>query len=276
MTLHLIVNADDYGRSAGISRGIRDAHQHGIVTSTTCMMNFATTDEDIALALRDTPQLGLGVHLVLTSGRPLLPPPQIPTLTAATGTFHDLRSLMERLPEINPAEAQSEWRAQIEKFMRAAGRPPTHLDAHHHAAYFTAGLFRAMLELAQEYGCAIRLPTATTDGQIIGIPDYLHDALRDFMPRLLVEFTPRAPDAFYATFYDQMATRAELLRLINNLPAQGVYEIMCHPGYADEALIVSSVYARQRENELAVLTDSGARQAIIARAIQPATFAVLG
>jgi predicted glycoside hydrolase/deacetylase ChbG (UPF0249 family) len=73
MTLRLIVNADDYGRTPGVSRGIREAHRRGIVTSTTCMMNMPAVVDDIALALEETPRLGLGVHLVLTSGRPLLP-----------------------------------------------------------------------------------------------------------------------------------------------------------------------------------------------------------
>ncbi|HEX5941948.1 MAG TPA: ChbG/HpnK family deacetylase, partial [Anaerolineales bacterium] len=57
----LIVNSDDYGRTPEISRGIREAHLQGVVTSTTCMMNITTTAEDIALALRETPALGLGV-----------------------------------------------------------------------------------------------------------------------------------------------------------------------------------------------------------------------
>ena len=70
----LIINADDYGRSPDISRGIRQAHLHGVVTSTTCMMNIPTTAADIAVAVRETPQLGLGVHLVLTMGRPVSAP----------------------------------------------------------------------------------------------------------------------------------------------------------------------------------------------------------
>ncbi len=56
--IRLIVNSDDYGRSSEVSRGIRDAHTNGIVSSTTCMMNFPNIDADLALALQETPDLG--------------------------------------------------------------------------------------------------------------------------------------------------------------------------------------------------------------------------
>ncbi len=48
----LIINSDDYGRTPDISRGIREAHLRGVVTSTTCMMNIPTTADDIAMALQ--------------------------------------------------------------------------------------------------------------------------------------------------------------------------------------------------------------------------------
>ncbi len=68
MPKRLIINSDDYGRSPDISRGIRESHLQGVVTSTTCMMNISTTADDIVVALKETPRLGLGIHLVLTMG----------------------------------------------------------------------------------------------------------------------------------------------------------------------------------------------------------------
>jgi hypothetical protein len=275
MTTRLIVNSDDYGRSAEVSRGVRQAHRHGIVTSTTCMMNMPTVEQDIRLAIRETPRLGMGVHLVLTSGRPLLAASQIPSLTTPDGTFLSLEGLITRLAEIDAAQAKAEWRAQIEKFIAASGRTPTHLDSHHHASYFTEPLFRAMLVLAQEYGCAIRLAIAQGDGEsMAGLPPEALVHILEFAPRLLKEFKPRAPDAFYASFYDELATKAELLRIINSLP-EGTFELMCHPGYADPGLIASSGYARQRETELAILTNAEVRMAIQARRIRLVSFADL-
>ena len=109
MTLQLIVNADDYGRSPNVSRGIRQAHRQGIVTSTTCMMNFANVADDLSRALQETPALGLGVHLVLTAERPLLPPAQLPTLTTREGTFPRLNGFLGVLAQQPGFVAEYQW-----------------------------------------------------------------------------------------------------------------------------------------------------------------------
>jgi predicted glycoside hydrolase/deacetylase ChbG (UPF0249 family) len=275
MRMRLIVNADDYGRTAAVSQGVRIAHLFGIVTSTTCMMNMPTVVDDICTALEETPHLGLGVHLVLTSGKPLLPAEQVSSLVSADGSFHKLDQLLARLDQIDPEQVQAEWRAQVEKFVAAAGRAPTHLDSHHHSSYFTEPLFRGMLELAREYGAGIRLVIAQGhDDSLAGLPAQVLTSIQEYAPRLLNELKPRTPHIFHASFYEPMATKEELLRLINTLQP-GTSELMCHPGYSDPILLAGSVYARQRESELAILTNPEIRQAIHARGIQLISFAQL-
>jgi predicted glycoside hydrolase/deacetylase ChbG (UPF0249 family) len=275
VSISLIFNADDYGHNPDVSRGIREAHLRGVVTSTTCMMNSPTVEDDLALALQETPALGLGVHLVLTWGRPLLPVVEVPSLTTAEGGFHKLGPFIDRLAEMNPAEAKAEWRAQVEKFRAVSGRNPTHLDSHHHSSYYSEGLFRAMLELAQEYGCAIRPATSQGNDEMEGFPAQTVEVMREATPRLLAEFKPRSPRAFFASFYDRGTTQAEIERIIANLPGDGVYEVMCHPGYANEELIANSGYARQRETELAVLTDAAVRAMLDEKGIGLVTFAAV-
>jgi predicted glycoside hydrolase/deacetylase ChbG (UPF0249 family) len=138
----LIINSDDYGRTPEISRGIREAHLKGVVTSTTCMMNIPTTASDIAIALQETPTLGMGVHLVLTMGRPVLPHTEVSSITDEEGNFFKLDKFMEHVSALDADEVKAEWRAQIEAFIQAAGRGPTHLDSHHHSSYFKPELFR--------------------------------------------------------------------------------------------------------------------------------------
>src|SRR5262245_61335022 len=82
----LIVNADDYGRAPSVSAGIREAHLRGLVTSTTAMMNMPNMETELVAAQRLCPRLGLGVHLTLTAESPLLPPEQLPSLMALSGT----------------------------------------------------------------------------------------------------------------------------------------------------------------------------------------------
>ena len=276
MTLRLIINSDDYGRTADISRGIRDAHLRGLVTSTTTMMNMPTAAEDVKIALQETPLLGLGVHLVLTAGQPLLSPEKVRSLITPEGRFLSLGTLIQNADSINPAEAKLEWRAQIEKFIAAAGKKPTHLDSHHHSSYFTPGLFQAMLELAQEYDVPIRLPLAESSKTTMdGIPGPLAASMLEAAPRLLAQFQPRSTDGFFVTFYDEGATREELIRILDRLPESGTFEIMCHPGYVDETFARESSYAWQRHSELEVLTDPQMRAEIEKRGIQLVNFAQL-
>ncbi len=275
MAVKLIVNADDYGRSTGVSRGIREAHSRGIVTSTTCLMNFANIADDLALALEETPELGLGTHLVLTSGSPLLPPDQIRTLVDENGRFLKYIPFLENRHQLDPAQLKAEWRAQIEKFMQLSGRKPTHLDSHHHAAFWSEQLFRTILELAAEYGCAIRQMAAQPGGDPIGIPSILFDEVREFVPRLLAELSPPFPDCFYATFYDELATKEHLLHIIEYFPSQGTVELMCHPGFSDDYLLDATIYNTQRETELEVLTNPEIIRALHTRQVNLTTFAHL-
>lgn len=255
MTIRLIVNADDYGRSANVSRGIRDAYLHGILRSTTCMMNLPSVINDIKIAQRETPELGMGVHLVLTAGRPLLPADKVPTLTGPDGAFLKLDQLIAARARVDPAEAKAEWRAQIENFIAVTGFKPTHLDSHHHSSYFTPGLFQSMLELAREYDIAIRLPVEPeARDTLAGIPAELLQPVVEAAPRLLQQFRPRHPDAFFASFYDASATKEELFRIFHSLE-DGTFEVMAHPGYSDPDLIAGTSYAIQRDLELQILTD---------------------
>lgn len=274
MPKHLIINSDDYGRTPDISRGIREAHLHGVVTSTTCMMNIPTTPADIATALRETPNLGLGVHLVLTAERPLLSREQAKTITNEDGSFLKLATLISKIDQVDVKEVKAEWHAQIELFVKSAGRKPTHLDSHHHSSYFSPALFRAMLELAKEYDCGIRLSVVYGSDDMAGLPSELIGPIKEYTPKLLTEFNPRRPNAFFASFYDESATREELNRIFDQVQ-EGVCEVMCHPGYVDDAFAKESSYNKQRETELEILTDPAIKQSIQERGIELINFANL-
>ena len=262
----LIINSDDYGRTPEISGGIRAAHLRGVVTSTTCMMNIPTTTDDVAVALKETPNLGLGVHLVLTMGRPVSAPETVPSIVDENGNFFKYTPLIAPLTSLNMEEVKKEWRSQIETFIAASGRKPTHIDSHHHSSYFSPTLFRGMLELAQEYNCAIRFPFTEVSSEI--------EETAKHVPELVQEFTPRRPDVFFVNFYDKTATEEDLLNIISNV-GEGTSEIMCHPGYVDDAFAQESVYNFQRERELKILTDAAIKQALESQNIKLITFADL-
>ena len=111
----LIVNADDFGRSAGINEGILQAHEHGIVTSASLMVRWPAA-ADAAASAREAPTLSVGLHLDLSEWR-----------------HHDGEwvQVYERAPEEREA-VELEVRAQLEVFRSLLGVDPTHLDSHQH------------------------------------------------------------------------------------------------------------------------------------------------
>lgn len=270
MTRKLIINADDYGRTPGVSAGIRYAHVNGIVTSTSALMTRPGIAEDLELARRDCPELEIGVHLVSTSGPSLLPAQDIPSLTGGTPGFRGLVELTEDLASVVLEEAVAEWTAQIERFIALTGHTPGHLDAHHHFAYFRADLFEGMAGLAGRYGCPVRLQMPLPGYSIGGIPQDLLPDISAYLPRLAARYGLRTPDYFYDGWYDDGATFSGLVDVLPALPEGSVTEMMCHPGYADSGLLDAedgSIYNRQRERELHILTNPALRSHLDAHGI---------
>ena len=264
MTTRLIINADDYGRTPGISAGIRQAHLQGVVTSTTCMMNLPSVESDLIVAMKECPNLGLGVHLNMTYGQPLTDTVKLSKFVNADGRLPGLEGFLERLPRLETDLVEGEWRSQIERFISSTGKKPTHLDSHHHMSYFTRDLFSLMLDLARDYECAIRYPLQ--DGLVVtGIPDELTSDMAKFLPDLLQNTSIRHPNGFITTFYDEGISLEEMFSILDGL-TDGTFEIMTHPGFVGIGL--DSAYNMQREIELKVLTTPKLRKEIEIRGIE--------
>ncbi|HTX78844.1 MAG TPA: ChbG/HpnK family deacetylase [Longilinea sp.] len=259
MARYLIVNADDYGLSPGVSEGIRQAHLKGIVTSTTAMMNQAHAAPELPKVLEQCPRLGLGVHLTLTVGKPLLPPERVSSLVDDNGHFLSQETYIARVSRIEPEEVLAEWHAQVERFIQVCGRKPDHLDAHHHCAYFTLELFQCLLTLAEELDCPIRQPYGS---DVTSAANYLAGGRvdEDFakIQSLLARYSSPSAQAFCSEFYDRDATLPYLEGLIEKIAASTFFswELMCHPAIVDDYLFQVSSYTEPRGREFDVLTDS--------------------
>jgi predicted glycoside hydrolase/deacetylase ChbG (UPF0249 family) len=218
----LIVNADDFGLTDGVTRGILAAHRHGLVTSTTMLVNASVGGEQIAEAL-DT-GLGLGLHVNLTLGKPLTGGR---SLTGADGRF--VRDPMRAAARADAREVEREVEAQIDTFIELVKRPPTHLDSHHHVGTF-APVREAFFAAAASLGVPVRSEddqaraAARTRG--LSTPDHF--------------FGGSGPGPYWSL----AATLTHLRRL-----PPGVSEFMTHPGRFDADLAYSR-YGRQRETEM--------------------------
>ncbi len=223
--MKLIINGDDLGYTRANSEGIFQAYEEGILRSTTALVNTAYFEEYVRRAKTEHPGLGVGVHLVLTCGRPLT---ANRTLTdPSTGLFwHGAARLFEH--EIDYDEVYAEWKAQIERFIAVSGQLPTHIDSHHTVIDQSPQSQQTALKLAAEYGLQVRS----------------HNSFR-----------------FIDSFYAEDATKEHLLQILEEYRNEDI-EIMCHPGWIDLELYRCSSYASERIRELDILCSPQLREYI--------------
>jgi predicted glycoside hydrolase/deacetylase ChbG (UPF0249 family) len=127
---YLIVNADDFGASKGVNRGIVECHTDGVLTSTSMMVTGHAVDEAVGLS-REHPDMAIGLHW-------------------------DVWGEDEREFDIEDVEAvRAEFGRQLEEFRRIMGRDPTHVDSHRHA-HREEHLMPVFRELVEPLGVPLR------------------------------------------------------------------------------------------------------------------------
>ncbi len=144
----LIVNADDFGRSRDINEAVRRAHRDGILTTASLMVNEPFAGEAVDLA-RANPQLGVGLHLVLVSGRAALPAEALPVLANPEGNFTE-SAVQAGLRYFFLRRLRVELRAEIDaqfKAFAATGLPLDHLNGHLNL-HLHPTVFRLALDVA--------------------------------------------------------------------------------------------------------------------------------
>ena len=257
----VIINADDFGLCAGVNAGIIKAHREGILTSTSLMTNTPGFEEAVEMA-RQNPGLGVGVHLNLVRGRPILPPEKVSSLLRSDGYFYGkVGPIFFGLirGKIKIAEVEQEWRAQIEKALNA-GLAVTHLDSEKHVHTFPP-LLRLTLKLAAEY--AIFRVRLIRERCLAWPPVQMIKAL--VVSRWCSSQRPvlegmglKTVDHFFGFCQAGKVSSGWLQKILKHLP-EGVSEIMTHPGYLTPELLelekkLGSYYInRRRENELKAL-----------------------
>jgi predicted glycoside hydrolase/deacetylase ChbG (UPF0249 family) len=212
---HVVVNADDFGASPGVNRGIVESHRRGIVTSASLMTEMPASSEAARLA-RECASLSVGLHATLPDG--------------------EWKSEAD-LPAAAAVRAALE--AQLSRFEQLLGRPPTHLDSHHHI-HTRPFLLPHFEELASH--CAI--------------------PLRDCSG---VRYCSRFYGQWDGESRPEEVSAGALIRILDAETADGVVELGCHPGRPDPGL--TSSYSAERELELRALCDERVRSFVEQQAI---------
>jgi hopanoid biosynthesis associated protein HpnK len=285
------VNADDLGWTAGVNRGIAEAHRNGIVTSASLLANGEAFAEavDLAHAARG---LGVGVHLNLNDGPPTAPREVVPSLLNDAGEFEggpDSLLLKIATRGLSVREVEIEWDAQISK-VRKGGIELTHMDGHKHV-HMLPGLFEIALRLAKRHGiAAIRVSHEASSLRAALSAGKVHAAVvlkqgvqargLKLLARDAREQAERAgvstSDYFCGIAQTGELTKEGVARLLRNLP-EGTTELMCHPGYADAALRKTATRLQaSREKELEILTDTEIRNLVASQGIRLIDYGFVG
>lgn len=239
MIKRLIVNADDFGMTSGVSRAIVEAHQKGIVTSTTILANCddKVLEEAVELS-KQNPNLGIGAHLVLTMRAPILK--DQPDLIDNMGNF---RFNYDDMDEIDPELVYLEWKAQLDRLSQHFKL--THIDSHHHV-HMHKTLQPIARRLSKEYKLPLR---SEKDNFPFGIKVALG-------------------------FYKENATIDYLKNVMSE--EKGLLEIMVHPGYADDTFLQEiSSYSNERQNELEILCSDEIKEFIESEDIELVNYAFI-
>ncbi|MGB8011719.1 MAG: ChbG/HpnK family deacetylase [Terriglobales bacterium] len=281
----LIVNADDFGLTAGVNRAIVETHNGGVVSSATLMAKGPAFD-DALTAARSAPGLSVGCHVVLVDGTPASPPETIDTLRAIRSAepdkfYSSLSAFAARamLGGFDRDQLVAEITAQIRK-IQFTGLQVTHLDTHKHAHIFPE-ILTALLRAARICGVrAIRNPFVP----VKAMPARLYKGKRDLWKRYgqvrmlhtfsgqFLQRTRRAglltPDGVVgvietgaADISDNGSSYSSLLRqTLASLP-EGTWELVCHPGYDDADLRAAGTrLLGSREQERRLLISAELRQ----------------
>lgn len=273
----LIINADDYGLTEGIARGVLRAHRHGVVTSVS-VLAVGPCVRRTARWLADEPGLGTGAHLALIGvDPPLLTRREIPTLTTRRGGFpRDYRAFLARAlaGRIDPADVEREFTAQLERLTGECGLRLTHLDTHQHL-HLWPPVSRVLVTLARRWRIrAVRLPSSRARGP-------KGAGIRHLSGRLAARLGAaglRSPEAYAGLDEAGRLTLPRLLATVDRLAASGAAtaEINCHPGESgDAAARARYSWGFRRAAELTALTSREVREAIARHGFRPATYADL-
>lgn len=242
--MRLIVNADDFGYTRAVTYGIFEAYKTGIVTSTTMICTTDWMEHAAEIALKN-PELGVGVHLVLTCGKPLCE--DVPSLTKEDGTFHGQHDFIDYVLE---EEVEREWEAQIQRFL-ASGLKPTHFDSHHNV-HGRERILPIALKLAKKYNVPLRKANALNDPEFDRVFGHV-----------------RHTDYLLRDFYGDGSTSETLSGLLKFVAEhEGSTEINCHPAFIDSELVRVSSYTSKRLEEFDILTSDNIKQLVKEYGIQ--------
>jgi len=265
MARRVIINADDFGWSPGVTDGVLRASRDGVVTSATLAANMPDAARAAALAA-ELPSLGVGVHLNACQGPPLS--------EAGRRLADDDGIMRSTAPALIGRCVRRPWLirsvlAEFDAQIRRAldhGVKPTHLDSHRHVHAFTP-IFVGTVRLAKRYGIRwIRRPREKLPGAdwpAAAAGPKRTSRLLNLMcvANILIGRSQTATTGLWGVSHTGCIT-AEWLILAAGMLPEGTTEIMTHPGYPHDLEATETRLTDSRRRELEALCDPAVRAAL--------------
>lgn len=255
----ILLCADDYAMTEGVSRGIEELAAAGRLSATSAMTTGRHWAAHAPRIARLRPSVAIGLHFNLTLGAPLGEMRRL----APSGRLPEVGTLVRRAlaGDIDRSEIADETLRQLDSFEQALGQPPDFLDGHQHAHALPRVRDGVLDALRQRYTgrpFLIRDPASRWLGIVrrgVAVPKAIVlSALSRGFGRKARAAGFVTNDGFAGVSAFTTDTAADELSRFAGVDGQ-LPLVMCHPGYADAELASLDPLTTRRERELAVLRD---------------------
>lgn len=269
----VVLCADDFGLSDGVSRGIVELAEAGRLSATGAMTNMPGWRRAAPSLRALKGRIGIGLHLNLTTGSPLSRMDRL----APSGTFPPLKNLLPKAlrRDLSAAEIREEIARQLDAFLEAHGEPPSFVDGHQHVHVLPV-IRQALTQELKERGYAGRVWLRDPSDRAASI-------LRRPIGRnkaLLVKSLARGfVRSAHASGFTTNKGFSGFAPLDLTVPAARIFEeafsrlgespaVMCHPGHVDDELRSLDPAVESRPEELRYLASDAFRDLLEKRGIR--------
>ena len=258
----LVLCADDFGLTEGVSHGILDLIEVGRLSATSAMTTHRWWPRLGPILREACSGVGVGLHLNFTSGAPLGPLPRL----APGGRLPSLRRLigLSLAGGIDEAEVRAEIGRQLDAYMAVMGRPPDFIDGHQHVHVFP-GIRRMLLDTLRRRGLGGRLwlrdpsdglrPIVRRRGAMAKAAALKGFALGFRRAARTAGFETNEGFSGFSAFDPTRSFEREMHRFMVRLGPKPL--VMCHPGYVDDELRGIDPVVETRSQELIYLSSTG-------------------
>lgn len=249
--MKLIVNADDYGLTVNVSKGILEGMRHGVITDTSAIVNTPYFAESAGMALENGIK-EMGLHCLLTMGEPVLKAESVRSLVNDAGRFPTPEELKHR--QVDMDEVEKELEAQIAVFLNS-GLKLNHIDTHHGFMNKSREMTELFIKLAGKYDVPLRNESVHfgMDGRF---GQYKAAGIKMADMLYLNHGTPHHTVQAVQEFLQEAIGKYECV------------EICCHAGYSDDILREFSVLNDAREEDLKVCLSKEIREYVRSQNIE--------